>query len=71
MFPYNLHGDFSNLDGSLDWEPIQKQVAVYYMTNNGKDLINKTISDTIHNQLKNSSGDIQKGVDNLVKNIFH
>lgn len=80
IFPYTATGKFDNVQGSVDWLSIQKQMIEYLITQTTeqtKALIKDQVNGQINNLTKGASPQIQQQVDtvkqganNLINNIF-
>jgi len=73
IFPYLIQGKIADMNGSLDWGSIQKQLVNYYLANAG-DQVNKAANQVIDQVKQKATENLQQGVqqgtDNLIKNIF-
>ncbi len=72
-YTYKLTGKMSNLDGSLDWVSIQKQLVEYFVRSNSKEvksIIKNQAAAAINNQIPAASSEVKQGVTNLLNNIF-
>ena len=71
-FGYSLNGNMNNLDGSLDWVSIQKQLVEYIVKTNSqqvKSLIKNQVGSAINNQIS-PAANIKKGVTGVLNSIF-
>ncbi|MDQ5920199.1 MAG: AsmA protein [Pseudomonadota bacterium] len=73
IFPYSMSGQFDNINGSLDWISIQKQLIEYLIKNAGtntKSLIKNQINSNVGSQIQNAPTAVKQGVSKVIDSIF-
>ncbi|MBP9742947.1 MAG: AsmA family protein [Burkholderiales bacterium] len=73
VFPYTMHGKTDDIQGSLDWISIQKQLLEYLIKNIGtqtKALLKNQLNNAVGSQIQNAPTNVKQGVTNVINNIF-
>ncbi len=76
-FPYNAHGSLDQIEGSLDWVSIEKQLTDYLVKNAtkqiksvAKDQAQKQINSVIDKQVPQGAEPLKQGAQKLLNGIF-
>lgn len=72
-FPYTMQGKTDDIQGSLDWVSIQKQLLEYLIKNVGtqtKALLKNQLNNAVGSQIQNAPSNVKQGVTNVINNIF-
>ena len=72
-YTYNLSGNINNLDGSLDWISIQKQLIEYFVKNNSeqvKSIVKNEVASAINKQIPATNNAVKQGINKVFNSIF-
>ncbi len=72
-YTYTLSGKIDNLNGSLDWISIQKQLLEYFVKSNSeqvKSIVKNEAASAINNQIPAANNAVKQGVTKVFNSIF-